>query len=30
VDIQPEYIEMMNQGFEQGLAMVKHLAIEII
>jgi uncharacterized protein YndB with AHSA1/START domain len=26
VDIQPEYIEMMNQGFERGLAIVKQLA----
>ena len=26
VDIQPEYIEMMNQGFEKGLALVKQLA----
>ena len=26
VDIQPEYIEMMNQGFEKVLALVKQLA----
>lgn len=26
VDIQPQYIEMMNQGFEKGLALVKQLA----
>lgn len=26
VDIQPEYTEMMNKGFDQGLAMVKYLA----
>lgn len=26
VDIQPEYTEMMNKGFDQGLALVKHLA----
>lgn len=26
VDIQPEHAEFMNKGFDQGLAMVKHLA----
>lgn len=26
VDIQPEYVEMMDKGLEQGLAMVKKLA----
>lgn len=26
VDIQPEYAEFINKGFDQGLAMVKHLA----
>jgi len=26
VDIQPQYIEMMNQGFEKGLALIKQLA----
>lgn len=26
VDIQPEYAEFINKGFDQGLVMVKHLA----